>query len=130
MKVCFKIQKNSIGKEKINHLKKFIQFLQNSMPLNGEIELWLLNETIGKMTTGSYTAKKNRIKLLVKNRILSDIFRTLSHEWAHVYDSQKIKIKDRRDVGGESENFANSVSGALTKLYTKSNPKDKKEFYS
>lgn len=130
MKVCFKIQKNSISKEKINHLKKFIQFLQSSIPLNGEIELWLLNEPIGKMTTGSYTAKKNRIKLLVKNRILSDIFRTLSHEWAHVYDSQKIKIKDRRDVGGESENFANSVSGALTKLYTKSNPKNKKEFYS
>jgi len=130
MKVCFKIQKNSISDDKITHLKKFIKFLQNSMPLSGEIELWLLNKPIGKMTTGSYNHKKSRIKELVKNRILADIFRTISHEWAHAYDRQKIKIKDRQDIGGDSENFANSVSGALTKYYIKSNPKFKEEFYS
>jgi len=73
------------------------------------------------MTTGSFLNKNNSIKILAKNRMLSDILRTLSHEWAHCYDRQHLNITDRRDIGGESENFANAKSGEITKLYIKSN---------
>ena len=86
----------------------------------------LLNERIGKMTTGSYKNSEHRIKVLIKNRLLADMLRTLSHEWGHAFDREHINFKDRRDVGGESENFANAISGAVTKHFIKKNPKIEK----
>ena len=75
------------------------------------------------MTTGSFKDKSNEIKILVKNRMLADILRTLSHEWSHCYDHENLKIKDRKDIGGDSENYANKKSGEVTKKFIKSNPK-------
>lgn len=121
MKVCLKYKKNSIKKYKLEVLIKFIELLQKKLPLKGKLFISLLDERRGRMTTGSYKDEEKLIKILVKNRMLSDIMRTLSHEWAHCYDKQHLNIKDRRDVGGDSENFANAKSGELTKLFIKNN---------
>jgi len=56
--------------------------------------------------------------------------RTISHEWAHAFDKENLNIKDRRSIGGESENFANSISGTLVKKFVKSNPKLNTTIYS
>ena len=69
------------------------------------------------------------MKVLVKNRMLSDILRTISHEWFHAYDRENLKIKDRRDIGGDSENFANTLSGAFVKYYVKKNPEITDDMY-
>jgi hypothetical protein len=122
MKVCLKYPKRTIKEKELNMIKDFIKLLNKIMPLSEEIHILFLNKRIGKMTTGSYKHNKHSIKVLVKNRILADMLRTLSHEWGHAFDREHINFKDRREVGGESENFANSISGAITKHFIKKHP--------
>jgi hypothetical protein len=120
-KICFKYKKNLLTKYQIDIIKEFITQLQQNMPLFGKLTIHFLEERKGKMTTGSYKDKDKYIKVLFKGRMLADVMRTLSHEWAHCYDHEHIGIEDRRDVGGESENFANAKSGEETKKFIKSN---------
>ena len=129
MKLCLKFEKGTLEKYQIDVIKNFILLLQEKLTLKGNLTIKFLSERKGKMTTGSFKNKENKIKVLFKNRMLADILRTLSHEWAHCYDHQKIHIKDRRDVDGESENFANEKSGALTKKFVKSNPDLHKDLF-
>ena len=130
MKICFKIYKNTIDKKQIEIIKKFCNLLMKKMKLSNNLTIEFLDGRYGKMTTGSFTPKKNKIKILSKGRMLADILRTLSHEWAHVHDHEKIKIKDRKDIGGESENFANAKSGELTKMFIKKNKNKEKEIFN
>lgn len=130
MKICFKIHKNTIKEKQINLIKKFCSLLMSKMKLSKDLTIEFLGERHGKMTTGSFLPKKNLIKILSQDRMLADILRTLSHEWAHAYDHEKIKIKDRKDIGGESENFANSKSGEFTKMFIKKNKKSENEIFN
>lgn len=122
MRVCLKYPKNTLSKKEIKILEKFLKLLQKVMPLSEEIHILLMNERKGKMTTGSYKNSQHKIKVLIKNRILADMLRTLSHEWGHAFDREHINFEDRRDVGGQSENFANAISGAVTKHFVKKHP--------
>jgi len=123
MKLCIKHKKGMIKKFQMDIIKDFILELQNKIPLNGQVEINFLDKRKGHMTTGSYMDKKHLIKVLFKERMLADVLRTLSHEWAHCYDHQKKHIKDRNPIGGKSEDYANETSGELTKKFIKSNPK-------
>jgi hypothetical protein len=123
MKLCLKFKKGTLEKHQIDIIKNFILLLQEKLTLTGGITVRFLDKRVGKMTTGSFKNETNEIKVLVKGRMLADILRTLSHEWAHAYDHEKLKIKDRKDVGGESEDYANKKSGELTKKFIKSHPK-------
>jgi hypothetical protein len=122
MRVCIKYDKKLLDNKQIKIIKDFILLLNKIMPLSEELKLFFLDKRVGHMTTGSYKHKKHTIKVLIKNRIMSDILRTLSHEWGHAFDNEHINFKDRRDVGGDSENFANAISGAITKHYIKKHP--------
>jgi len=130
MKLCIKYNKETIQDKKFKVIVKFFKFLNRELPLKSDLDIHFLDERMGKMTTGSYHDKKHRIKCLAKNRMTSDIMRTISHEWAHAFDKENLNIKDRRGIGGESENFANSISGALVKKFVKSNPKLNTTIYS
>ena len=130
MKICFKISKNTINKKQIEIIKKFCSLLMKKMKLSNDLSIEFLNKKVKDMTTGSYNDGKSRIRILSKGRMLADILRTLSHEWAHAYDHEKLNIKDRKDVGGESENFANAKSGELTKLFIKKNKNKEKEIFN
>jgi hypothetical protein len=130
MKLCLKFKKNTLEKYQIDILKSFILLLQEKLPLTGNLTIKFLDKRVGKMTTGSYKNKTKEISVLSKDRMLADILRTLSHEWAHSYDHQKLKIKDRKDIGGESEDYANKKSGELTKKFIKSHPKLHKKIFN
>ena len=130
MKICFKISKNSITEKQIEIIKKFCSLLMKKMKLSNDLTIEFLNKKVKDMTTGSYNNNKSRIRILSGGRMLADILRTLSHEWAHAYDHEKLNIKDRKDVGGESENFANAKSGELTKMFIKKNKNKEKEIFN
>jgi hypothetical protein len=130
MKLCLKFKKNTLEKYQIDILKSFILLLQEKLPLTGNLTIKFLDKRVGKMTTGSYKNKTKEISVLSKDRMLADILRTLSHEWAHCYDRQKLKIKDRKDIGGESEDYANKKSGEMTKKFIKSHPKLHKKIFN
>ena len=130
MKLCLKFEKGTLEKYQIDIIKSFILLLQEKLTLTGDLTIKFLSERKGKMTTGSYKNKSKEIKVLSKDRMLADILRTLSHEWAHCYDHQKLKIKDRKDIGGESEDYANKKSGEMTKKFIKSHPKLHKKIFN
>lgn len=130
MKLCLKFEKDTLEKYQIDIIKNFILLLQEKLTLTGDLTIHFLNKRKGKMTTGSYKNKSKEIKVLSKGRMLADILRTLSHEWAHCYDHQKLKIKDRKEVGGKAEDFANEKSGEITKEFIKSHPKLHKKIFN
>lgn len=130
MKLCIKYKKGLVKKYELDVIKQFIVLLQKENPLDLKVTIEFIANRKGKMTTGSSLEKDYIIKVLFKDRMLADILRTLSHEWAHLYDRQKLKIKDRRDVGGESEDYANKVSGKLTKKFIRNNPKLHKKIFN
>ena len=130
MKICLKYKKGLIKKFQIDIIKNFILELQNKIPLVGEVHIEFLSKRKGQMTTGSFTNKKHLIKVLFKERMLADVLRTLSHEWAHCYDHQKKHIKDRNPIGGKSEDYANETSGEITKGFIKKHPKLQKKIFS
>ena len=130
MKLCIKHKKGLIKKFQLDIIKDFILELQSKIHLKGEVEIEFLDKRKGKMTTGSFINKKHLIKVLFKERMLADVLRTLSHEWAHCYDHQKLNIKDRKEVGGKAEDYANETSGEITKGFIKKHPKLQNKIFS
>ena len=92
MKLCFKYKKKLLNDKKLNLIKKFCDLLQKKLPLKKDLTIVFLEKKQDDMTTGSYNKEKSRIRVLFGGRMMADILRTLSHEWSHAYDSEKLKI--------------------------------------
>jgi hypothetical protein len=83
------------------------------------------------MTTG-VRMPGNEIFVLAKGRLLIDILRTVSHEWIHEFQSQKMGVKDNvkiQDIGGPEENMCNILSGVFIKKFEKKYPEFSKVTY-
>jgi hypothetical protein len=131
MKVCLKGAKKFYSDLEINVIKQFIQFINGDIPLSKDVRIEFLDKKTGKMTTGSRMG--NKIKVLVKDRMLIDVLRTLVHEWVHEFQHQKMGLKDDakiQDIGGPEENMANVLAGIIMKKFQKEYPEFKKVIYS
>jgi hypothetical protein len=105
--------------------------IQQEVPLNKDVNINFVPERNVKMTTGVRFPKGN-IFILSGNRLLIDILRTLSHEWIHEYQYQKLGLKDNQkiqDIGGPEENMANILSGIFIKKFEKQFPNHSKLLY-
>ena len=119
MKVNLYDKSSGLGSEQINVVQDFLRFCQKNSPLKKDIDIQLLGERFGKMTTGSEIL--GRIKVLAGGRMLIDILRTIAHEWVHEFARQRnIKLQGFNTVS--QENFANSEVGIMIRMYEKSNP--------
>jgi hypothetical protein len=130
MKVCIK-NNNSISLEQSKVIQDFIKMIQQEVPLNKDVNINFVPERNVKMTTGVRFPKGN-IFILSGNRLLIDILRTLSHEWIHEYQYQKLGLKDNQkiqDIGGPEENMANILSGIFIKKFEKQFPNHSKLLY-
>jgi hypothetical protein len=125
MKACFKQVNNLYTPNQINVLKDFTKFLSTKLPLNNDIYITFLEKKEGPMTTG-VRKPGSEISVLAGKRLLIDVLRTLSHEWVHEYQHQKMGLKDTdkiKDIGGSEENMANTLSGIFVKKFEKTFPK-------
>lgn len=125
VEIKFKNIGTNFDKRQTIVLKKFINFLQKEVPLTESISIFFLDKREGKMTTG-IRKPNHKLYVLVGDRLLVDVLRTLSHEWVHEFQHQKMGLSDKKKVkqiGGKWENMANAVSGMLTKKFQKENPK-------
>lgn len=131
MKVCFKGIKELFTPQKIDIIKNFVELLQSHLPLKKDVHIYFVEQRVKKMTTG-VRMSHSKIYVLVGKRLLVDVLRTLSHEWSHEYQHQKLGLKEKKNykqVGGKWENMANVLSGIITKQFQKDNPKFDKELY-
>jgi ElaB/YqjD/DUF883 family membrane-anchored ribosome-binding protein len=131
MKVCLKKSGEFPKEEEVSVIKKFLQFLQSQVPLNKKIQITFTDEREVPMTTG-VRMPGNEIFVLAKGRLLIDILRTVSHEWIHEFQSQKMGVKDNvkiQDIGGPEENMCNILSGVFIKKFEKKYPEFSKITY-
>ncbi len=121
MKVSLINKKKVASPKEIEVIKTFVNYLSKEMPLHDDLTINLLPKREGQMTTG-VRRPKNDISVLFSNRLLIDILRTISHEWIHEYQHQKMGLKDNdkiQDIGGPEENMANVLSGVFIKKFQK-----------
>ena len=131
MKVCLKKSGEFPKKEEVLVVKKFLQFLQSQVPLNKKIQITFTDEREVPMTTG-VRMPGNEIFVLAKGRLLIDILRTVSHEWVHEFQNQKMGVKDNvkiQDIGGPEENMCNILSGVFIKKFENKYPEFNKVTY-
>ena len=107
---------------------EFILFCADSLPIEGEFEVHLVNsrEPHGITTTALYEVGNNCCKVYCRNRALADVLRSVAHEMTHMMQDQiGILVGNIRDAGGFHEDQANSKAGELIKLFAKSSPERK-----
>jgi len=124
MKVCLKNSDKFFTPDKIEVIKNFIQFIQNEIKLNEDVNIHFVSNRNLPITTGVRLPKSN-ICVLSKGRLLADILRTIGHEWTHEYQHQKMGLKDTdkiKDIGGPEENMANALAGVFLKKFCKEYP--------
>ena len=124
MKVCIKGIKDFPVEGGEELVKPFSEFLQSQVPLSSDMTIEFVNEREGDMTTGvRYPGSK--IQVLSAGRMPIDILRTLSHEWIHEFQTQKLGVDDTKpiqDIGGPEENMCNILSGVFIKRFEKDHP--------
>ena len=131
MKVKFVNKENYFSEKEMDAVKEFSKFLQSELPLKTDISISFEKERQDPMTTG-VRLPKHKIHILAKNRLLIDVLRTLSHEWVHEFQHQKMGLKDTdeiQDIGGPEENMANVLSGIFLKKFIKNFPQHKKSVF-
>lgn len=130
VKVKIKNIDNIISADDLETIKVFLKFLQSEMKLEKPITIVLSNQRKGEMTTG--VRKNDEIIILASNRLLIDILRTISHEWIHEFQFQKMGLSEKdviKDIGGPEENMANAIAGIHIKKFTKKFPSLKPKMY-
>lgn len=122
---------NYFSDKELEAIEEFVHYLQSQLPLNKDTSVYFEKERNEPMTTG-VRLPKHKIHVLAKNRLLIDILRTLSHEWVHEFQHQKMGLKDTdkiQDIGGPEENMANVLSGIFLKKFVKDFPHHKKAVF-
>jgi hypothetical protein len=131
MKVCIKKNKSEISDEQLEVISAFVKFLQSQIPLSSDIQINFTDNQKETGTTGVRMPGSN-ISVLSKGRMLVDILRTLSHEWVHEFQYQKLGLADNakiQNIGGSEENMSNILSGIFIKKFDKQNPDFKDKLY-
>lgn len=131
MKLKFVNSQNYFSKLEIEAIKEFSEYLQSELPLNKDVSIFFENKRNEPMTTGVRLPKHN-IHVLAKDRLLIDILRTVSHEWVHEFQHQKMGLKDTdkiQNIGGPEENMANILSGIFLKKFIRDFPHHKKAVF-
>jgi hypothetical protein len=128
MRVCLSGVKKSGYSEDL--LKDFFNFLQSELPLKKDVNIVLSQERDGNMTTG--VRRNHEMVILVGGRMLIDVLRTLSHEWVHEFQFQKMGLPEDAsipDIGGPVENMASVLGGIYMKKFQKDFPQYEEELY-
>ena len=131
MIACIKNSKTEITEEQLEVISSFVKFLQSQVPLSSDIQVVLTNNQKTTGTTG-IRMPGSKIYVLTKGRMLVDILRTLSHEWVHEFQHQKLGLDDNakiQNIGGPEENMCNILSGIFIKKFDKQNPDYKTTIY-
>lgn len=113
-------------------IQKFINFLQDEVPLIKDCIIEFTEKRPYDMTTG-VRVTPNQMFILCRDRMMADILRTIAHEWIHELQHQRLGLKEKektQNIGGPEENMANILMGILFKRYEKNFPDDKKTLYN
>jgi hypothetical protein len=119
MKAYFKGLNKFSKPKQIQAVKDFVKYLQTELPLKDNVYITFKGGRDIKMTTG-VRRPGSQIFVLADKRLMIDILRTVSHEWVHEFQHQKMGLKGKvQNIGGPVENMANVLSGIFMKKFDK-----------
>lgn len=107
-------------------LDKFVNFVVDSLGIitPPRIEYVSTSDfTQEQRSFGGYMPGDNSILVVVANRNLADILRSLAHELVHARQNQDGELSaEQGETGSEIENQANAVAGVIMRNYGKLEP--------
>lgn len=107
-------------------LDEFVAFVADGLGIENTPKVEYLDTTEftqKEHSFGGYNPNDKSIKVVVANRNLADIMRSLAHELVHARQDEVdgLQAQDGQ-TGSEVENQANAVAGVILRLYGKNNP--------
>jgi len=114
-------------KKKIKIIKDFVKYVSDYINLGNNLPkiklLNLENEAKKRRSFGSFDLNNDEISVVIKNRNLADVLRTLAHEMVHYKQKIDGNLKlNSGETGSEQENEANYLAGIILRNYGKINP--------
>lgn len=107
-------------------LDKFVSFVVDSLGITNTPRIdyiSTLDFTQEHHSFGGYIPGNNSILVVVANRNLADIMRSLAHELVHARQNQDGGLSaEQGETGSEIENQANAVAGVVMRNYGKIEP--------
>lgn len=98
--------------------KRFVKFCKNYLELNEPIKVKFLNEVQDNITTGCYMPPNKQIAILVKDRGLIDVLRSIAHEMVHQKQHVSGQLNNMSgETGSDHENEANATAGVIMRLF-------------
>jgi len=105
--------------------RDFVEFCKSQLNIADRVKIKFLKEHDPNITTGCYIPATREIRVLVKDRGLIDILRSIAHEMVHQKQHLSGELNERSgENGSDHENEAHAKAGLIMRLYQAEN-KDK-----
>ena len=104
-------------------MKKFVNYACDRLNID-EPKIYLINSpsyTQEYHSFGAYHPQELKINIVVHNRNMADILRTLAHELVHHMQNLNGKELNGED-GSDTENEANAMAGLIMREFGRENP--------
>lgn len=106
-------------------IDEFIKFASDRLGINDVPEIELSDDEKEAETShsfGKFMPDSKKIRVVIINRNLADVLRTLAHEIVHYKQNQDGKLnQDSGKTGSEHENEANATAGVLMREFGEKN---------
>jgi cytidyltransferase-like protein len=113
----------SFTPQKAPLMKKFVEYACNELEIN-EPQIGVINSPTYSQENksfGGYIPSEEKILVVVHNRNMADILRTLAHELVHHH--QKLNGDELNgEDGSDTENEANAMAGVIMRKFGRENP--------
>ena len=113
----------SFTPQKAPLMKKFVEYACNELSIS-EPKINIINSPTYSQENhsfGGYIPSEEKILVVVHNRNMADILRTLAHELVHHHQKLNGDELDGED-GSETENEANAKAGVIMRKFGRENP--------
>lgn len=112
--------------KKIELIEKFVKYVGEKLKYGSKLPKITLSDDEKEAETihsfGKFTPEVKEIRVVIANRNLADILRTLAHELVHYWQHLKgVLNADSNETGSEHENEANAMAGVLLREFGEAN---------
>lgn len=116
--------KQTISRDLATQIQLFVRYVVNRLNISDIPTITIIPPTDDMTSLGKYNPSLNQVFIVVQNRLLADILRTLAHELVHRKQDEMGQLKNPGidgATGSPIENYAHIVAGIIMRDYGKQN---------